>query len=458
MRKLIILSLIMVLIVACTSPVKKDVIVLQNPIIPGYFADPSVVEFEGKYYMYATVDPWGADFLSCWVTEDFVHWTFNKLNWPTKEACTSPLSSSSMVWAPSVIQRGDYYYMYISVGSEIWAGKAKHPLGPWENMLGDKPLVPFDTTMYSHEIDAEAFIDDDGRVYLYWGSGWNWTNGRCWVVELDDDMVTFKTEKKEITPENFFEGAWMIRNNDKYFLTYSEGKTIEDSYEVRYAVGDSPFGPFTQAANSPILTKDESLQVYGPGHHTIINLQGQHYIMYHRHRLPFVPGNAYRQICMNPLNFTKGADMIDNIVPEHTVAIPRLTNNVYEYILPLSVEATSGKDEFSLPVNIADQHFGTLWEASATDKEPVITVSFERNTQLANAEIRFEYPWKKYYFVAEASLDGLDWIVVADYAANGIEGSPVDIQIGSKLRHFRLRFVAAEEAASPAIWEIFFTK
>lgn len=458
MRTLFLLSLIVVIISSCSLSPEKNTVVLQNPIIPGYFADPSVVEFEGKYYMYATVDPWGADFLSCWVSEDFVHWTFHKLNWPTKAACTSPLSSGSMVWAPAVIRRGDYFYMYISVGSEIWAGKASHPLGPWENMLGDRPLIPFDTTRYSHEIDADVLIDDDGRVYLYWGSGWNWTNGRCWVVELNDDMMSFKSDKKEITPENFFEGACVIKHNNKYFLTYSEGITIEDSYEVRYAVGDSPFGPFVQAGNSPILTKNDSLQVYGPGHHTIINLKGQHYILYHRHRLPFVSGTAYRQICMNPLNFNKGADLIDNILPEHTVRIPRLTNRVYDFVAPSHVEASSARDEYRMPANISDRHFGTLWEAAATDTVPVITVSFERNMNLANAELRFEYPWKRYYFVAEISSDGQDWEVIADYSATGIEGSPVDIAIGSQLKHFRLRFVSSENAASPAIWEIFFTK
>jgi len=58
---------------------------LRNPIIPGYFADPSIVEHEGKFYLYATVDPWGAEFLSCWVSEDFQHWEFHKLNYyPSK--------------------------------------------------------------------------------------------------------------------------------------------------------------------------------------------------------------------------------------------------------------------------------------------------------------------------------------------------------------------------------------
>ena len=223
------------LLVGCNQPKEKvetQMTEINNPILPGYFADPSLVQYEGKFYLYATVDPWGADFLPCWVSEDFRNWTFHRLNWPTKAACTSALSHKNMVWAPSVIQKGDMFYMYVSVGSEVWCGKAAHPLGPWENVLGDKPMISFDTTRYYHVIDAEAFIDDDGKAYLYWGSGWGWTNGHCFGARLNDDMASFATEPVEVTPAHYFEAPYMLKHNGKYYLTYSEGKTIDDTYKV----------------------------------------------------------------------------------------------------------------------------------------------------------------------------------------------------------------------------------
>lgn len=36
---------------------------LRHPIIPGYFADLSLVQYDGKFYMYVTADPWGTDFI-----------------------------------------------------------------------------------------------------------------------------------------------------------------------------------------------------------------------------------------------------------------------------------------------------------------------------------------------------------------------------------------------------------
>jgi beta-xylosidase len=47
-----------------------------NPIIPGYYADPSLVQYDGKFYVYATLDPWGGDTLGCWESGDFQHWTY----------------------------------------------------------------------------------------------------------------------------------------------------------------------------------------------------------------------------------------------------------------------------------------------------------------------------------------------------------------------------------------------
>lgn len=116
---------------SCTS---KEQVKISNPIVDGYYADPSIVFYEGKYYIYATIDPWGSNELAVFETTDFRQFEQKYINWPTKEACTSSTSGKDMVWAPSVVQGIDsLFYMYVSVGNEIWAGVAGHPLGPWRN-------------------------------------------------------------------------------------------------------------------------------------------------------------------------------------------------------------------------------------------------------------------------------------------------------------------------------------
>ncbi len=88
-------------------------------------------------------------------------------------------------------------------------------------------------------IDAELFVDDDCQVYLYWGSGWNWVNGRCFAVKLRSDVATFDGDVKDVTPANYFEAPFMVKRHGRYFLMYSSGVTMKDTYQVHYAVGDS---------------------------------------------------------------------------------------------------------------------------------------------------------------------------------------------------------------------------
>lgn len=456
MKNYFLVALSLLLLISCntTSPTGNDKTVeLNNPILPGYFADPSLVQYDGKFYMYVTADPWGMDFLSCWVSDDFRNWTFHKLNWPTKQTCTSPTSNSNMVWAPSVIQKGDMFYMYVSVGSEVWCGKASHPLGPWENMLNDVPMLEYDTTRFYHVIDAEAFTDDDGRSYLYWGSGWDWINGHCFAAELNDDMHSFKANPIEVTPTRYFEGPLMIKHNGKYFLTYSEGKTIDETYEVRYAVGDNPLGPFTEAANSPILTMNDSLKVYGPGHHTMFAYGGKDYILYHRHRLPFVRGEAYRQTCISEFTFNDAGNEINTIIPYHTQAFPYIDKPGNVALSGVTVVASSESAGYTAAGNVLDNSYATRWEAAEGDQSPSITATFADETFLELMEVRFEYPWKTYYVKVETSGDGNEWSTVADYTEEGISGSPVNIPVIRDCKQVRLLFVEKEEGARASVWE-----
>ena len=146
-----------------------------NPLLPGYYADPTIIEDRGTYYVYATSDltDWnGISRMAAWTSTDFVHWQCQYLNWPTKAQCTSPTSQTAGVWAPSVVKAPNgKFYMYVSVGEEIWVGVADAPLGPWRNARPDgQPLIRYKSFYFVETIDAECFIDDDGQAYLYWGS------------------------------------------------------------------------------------------------------------------------------------------------------------------------------------------------------------------------------------------------------------------------------------------------
>jgi beta-xylosidase len=299
---LILLSLILTF---CTKKVET----ITNPIHDGFYADPSIVKDQGIYYIYATIDPWGKDSLALLLSNDFKNWDLQQLNWPTKKACTSPTSGNAMVWAPSVVKASNgLYYMYVSVGSEVWVGVSETPSGSWKNAKPDNsPLVSRDVFPDYHMIDAECFIDTDGQAYLYWGSGLNWKNGHCFVVKLKEDMVTFDGDIKDITPPNYFEAPIMVKKDSTYYLMYSDGKVTNNTYKVRYSVGDTPFGPWIEGQNSPILSTSADSTTYSPGHHTVFKEGNQHYILYHRHSKKAIGESKelLRELCIDSLNFTE---------------------------------------------------------------------------------------------------------------------------------------------------------
>ncbi len=135
-----------------------------------------------------------------WSSKDFVTWKCDYLNWPTNEACKSTTGTPSGVWAPSVIKAPNgKFYMYVTVGQEIWVGVADNLAGPWKNALSNnQPLVRHKEYFYVETIDAECFVDDDGQAYLYWGScnsGFD-IEGRCMGVKLNADMISLKNSQR----------------------------------------------------------------------------------------------------------------------------------------------------------------------------------------------------------------------------------------------------------------------
>lgn len=83
---------------------------------------------------------------------------------------------------------------------------------------------------------------------------------------------------------------------------YSNGKAIDYTYNVRYATGKNPWGPFEEGINSPILETSADSITYGPGHHCVFSRGGQEYILYHR-IFPQKEDYVLRQLCLDSLNF-----------------------------------------------------------------------------------------------------------------------------------------------------------
>jgi arabinoxylan arabinofuranohydrolase len=332
----------------------------------------------------------------------------------------------------------------------VWVGSADHPLGPWSDAHAGKPLIPETYRPGYHMIDAEAFVDEDGSTYLYWGSGWGWKNGRCFAVKLKPDLATFDGEPRDVTPANYFEGPFMFKRGGRYYLTYSQGVTIADTYQVHYAVGDSPLGPFAEAANSPILVTDHANNVVSPGHHAIFTRDDHTYILYHRHSVPYEKGQAYRQTCVDELSFTADG-LIEKVIPTHTGPVWMKERDPGRF--SATATASSELDALHGAARVLDDNFATRWAHAADAAGGWLQLDLGRVQSLGRVVARFEYAWKPYRFTLEASADGRSWTILADHRTTPFSGSPFILMPATPARYLRLVFPADTKAEAMSVWE-----
>ena len=171
--------LLLPMVVACLasgSPAAPE------PILDGFTADPSIRVFGNTYYVYPTSDRpnWNTTEFAVWSSPDLVRWrkagiildVTKDLKWADNKA-----------WAPDCIERDGKYYFYFCANHNIGVAVGRSPTGPFRDALG-RPLVE-DAKIRTFSIDPQAFIDDDGQAYLYFG------NGIPTVWKLKRDMVSF---------------------------------------------------------------------------------------------------------------------------------------------------------------------------------------------------------------------------------------------------------------------------
>ena len=113
---------------------------------------------------------------------------------------------------------------------------------------------------------------------------------------------------KEITPEGYVEGPFMLKKGGTYYFMWSEGGWSGPDYNVAYAMSDSPFGPFKRIGT--ILESDPTVAT-GAGHHSVIKGRGkdEYYIIYHRHPLGATDGNN-RVTCVEKLCFDEDGKIL----------------------------------------------------------------------------------------------------------------------------------------------------
>ena len=181
---------------------------------------------------------------------------------------------------------------------------------------------------YTGSIDPHPYVDTDGTKYLYWVDNigenricvvemenwlkpkwetakvlthvWyytveDWKAMQDWENGLTSEMPDVETVSYEVTTSRINEGPSIVKHNDMYYLTYSYGNYMDNTYSVAQAVSENPDGPFRKLTEeeggvllSGIFQGNE--EATGTGHHSFVTVNGQMYIVYHRHMDPVTMG------------------------------------------------------------------------------------------------------------------------------------------------------------------------
>lgn len=263
---------LLIALIGCNSRINKNeqpVVTFCNPVNISYrfcmdepsrreAADPTVVWFKDRYYLFASKSG------GYWHSIDLAEWTFI-------ETSEIPVEE----YAPTAIGIGDTLYFLASSNELSTIYKTADPLsGKWSlaREVLDMPVW-----------DPAFFMDDDNRLYLYWGCSdvnpiygveIDYQNNFSFIGQPEILLAANPAEHGWEVPGDYntltgqkpwIEGAWMNKHNGVYYLQYSGPGTEFKSYADGVYVADKPLGPFTLANHNPFAYKPEGFAA-GAGH------------------------------------------------------------------------------------------------------------------------------------------------------------------------------------------------
>ena len=242
----------------------------QNPIIPGFFPDPSICRVGEDYYLVNSSFEFFPG-VPLWHSRDLVNW--EQLGYVLIRESQLPLANawtSGGIYAPTIrCHNGRFYMITTNCGGGgnfyVWTDDIR---GEWS-----------DPVWIDHDgIDPSLFWDDDGKVY-YIGSG---------MLQFQIDLETGKklSQAKCVwagTGGRCPEGPHMYKHDGWYYLLIAEGGT-EYGHMQTIARSKSVWGPFESCPNNPILSHRDDIcsPFQAVGHADIVDdPQGNWWMVFH---------------------------------------------------------------------------------------------------------------------------------------------------------------------------------
>lgn len=237
----------------------------SNPIISGFYPDPSICKADGKYYMVCSSFQYFPG-VPLFESEDLINWT--QIGHVLTRDSQLPLDSQSVsggIYAPTIrYNNGRFYMVTTNVGGMgnfyVWTDDIH---GEWS-----EPIL-----VEQGGIDPSLYFED-GKAYFM--SNGDDDEGVSGITQCEIDIET----GKKLTPSKciyngaggrYIESPHLYKFGNEYYIMVAEGGT-EYGHMVVYAKGPTPYGPFENYSKNPVLTNRNlgGYVIQGCGHGDLV--------------------------------------------------------------------------------------------------------------------------------------------------------------------------------------------
>ena len=400
-------------------------------------ADPTVVRYNDLFLLFASKSG------GYWYSRDLADWNFIETNQiPTEE------------YAPTAVVIGDTIYFLASSTEKSTIYKSTDPLaGEWNIAVEE-----LETPVW----DPAFFMDDDDRLFLYWGCS---NVNPIYGVEVDyRNNFSFKGKPQELIHSNpaengwevpgdyntsvnnspWIEGPWMTKKNDRYYLQYSGPGTEFKSYADGVYISENPLGPFRLQPHNPFAVKPEGFAA-GAGHGS--SFTDSYGNQWHIGTITISQKHVFeRRLGLYPV-FHDSDENLYAITRfgDYPMIIPREKINGYNEIFHgwmllsfnKSTEVSSSVDSLP-PSHMTDEDIRTYWAAeSGSDTEyatvdlgssctvNAIQINFaEHNTEILGRTKNLYHRYTIWH-----SNNGTSWTLLIDNSGNETDNTHIYKQL-----------------------------
>jgi alpha-N-arabinofuranosidase len=259
----------------------------QNPIIPGFYPDPSICRVGEDYYLVTSTFEYFPG-LPIFHSQDLVNWrqVGHVLDRPSQLPLDG-IRASGGLYAPTIRYHNGLFYVINTLVDGLdqkgnFIVTAKNPRGPWSEpfWLEDAP-----------GIDPSLLFDEDGRAW-YCGnrispSGEQYSGHReIWLQELDLNKMQLSGPKYSLWDGALkgnlhAEAPHLYKINGNYYLMVAEAGTGHN-HAVTIARSANITGPYENNHRNPILTHRHlglGYPIVGTGHADLVETQNAEWWM-----------------------------------------------------------------------------------------------------------------------------------------------------------------------------------